>query len=358
MNGTQNRLWGCCAPASAVMKIARTSNLLLSFSIGLAVHLLVFAASADNLRTQNLVLHKGWNAVFLEVSPTNQDPDVLFAHTPVTIAATYLAADRPVQFIRDPGAVQWNNEGWGVWYAGNRPDAFLSSLHGIYGHLAYLIFAQTDFNWVVTGSVFFEPTRWKSDSFNLIGFPLDETAPPTFDQFFGGSSAQQPYRIFRLQGDNWTLVSDPIGTTMRSGEAFWVYCWGRSDFQGPLSARIPAGERLDFGYGTDAWVRVKNEGKDPMVVRVETVGTDMPLPLSYNVRGVTTASMDYFSLALPAVYQLPVLEPGDDYSLWLNLNREKMTANLQTRLLKISSDSGAQVWIPVVGSRPASAATH
>ena len=306
-------------------------------------------------RTQNVALHKGWNAIFLEVTPSTTDPEALFAQVPVTTVATFLSADKPVQFIRNPDSVEWNKEGWGVWYAANRPEAFLSSLHALYGHQAYLIQAQRDFVWTVAGEVLFEPLRWKSDSFNLVGFSVDEVSPPTFGQFFAGSPAHQGYRVFRLSGDTWTPVSDPISARMRSGEAFWVYCDGRSEFQGPLNARIAAGQRVDFGERTDAWIQFRNDGQDPMNIEVETVQTESSLPVSFNVLGVKGSAMDYLSFPLPAVHKLPTLEPGSTFPLWLNLNREQMTAGSQARLLRVSSDSGAVIWIPVIGSRPGGA---
>jgi hypothetical protein len=338
------------------MKPLRFPSLLLWVLVIQGFSWVLPASRADNNRIQTIPLHKGWNAVFLEVNPTNSDPATLFAHTPVSVAATYLASDRPVQFIRNPDSMQWNKDGWGVWYAADRPDAFLSSLHAVYGHQAYLILAQQDFTWTVSGPMYFEPLRWKSDSFNLVGFSVDETAPPTFDQFFGGSTAHRPYRIFRLTGDAWTLVSDPIRSTMRSGEAFWVYCSGRSEFQGPLNTRLAAGERVEFGDGTDSWIRLRNDSKDPMLVQVETAGSGEPLPLSYSLVAISSNAMTDVSIPLPAVYRLPVLEPGDTYPLWLGLNRQKMTANTQEQLLKISTDGGTRAWIPIIGYRPADSA--
>src|SRR5690242_8855370 len=126
-----------------VMKSDWVLKALISIWIGLSG--LPFVVRAENSRTQSFALHKGWNAVFLELTPANPDVNLLFAQAPVSIVATYLAVERPVQFIRDPGTLQWNKDGWAVWYAASRPDAFLSSLHAIYGHQAYLILAQRDF---------------------------------------------------------------------------------------------------------------------------------------------------------------------------------------------------------------------
>jgi len=91
--------------------------------------------------------------VFLQVSPTNREPDAVFANTPIEIVATYFAVERSVQYIQNPGSTGWNKNGWSVWYASSRPDAFLSSLHAVHGNRAFLIYATQDFMWQATGAV-------------------------------------------------------------------------------------------------------------------------------------------------------------------------------------------------------------
>jgi hypothetical protein len=311
----------------------------------------VDSACAGNTRSQTISLHRGWNAVFLQVTPTNLDPGVVFSNMPVSIVATYLTVDKPVQYIQNPGGIQWNKEGWGVWYSVRRPDAFLSSLQAVNGNRAYLILAQQDYVWNLTGTVTFEPTKWKSDSFNLAGFSLDDSAPPTFDQFFAGSSAHQPCRIYRLSGDQWTLVNNPVQAPMRSGEACWIFCSGSSEYQGPLQLKLSHSKDVTFGNTGDASLVMANQGTDPMIVRVETVADDIGVPLAYTIRGITPGGMELSSYDLPASYNMPSLDPGQKTALWLKLRRERMTSGVQSALLKITTDNGVQLWVPVTGDR-------
>jgi hypothetical protein len=310
------------------------------------------SGSADTSRSQTISLQKGWNSVFLQVTPTNRDPSAVFANTPIEIVATYFAVERAIQYIQNPGSIGWNKSGWAVWYGPNRSDAFLSSLHAVHGNRAFLIFSKQDFTWTVNGTVSFEPIRWKGDSFNLVGVGVDDTSPPTFDQFFTTSAAHQPYRIYRLINSQWTLVVDPIRTVIHSGEAYWIYCRGPSDYQGPLRAKVQSGRGIDFGTASDAWITFGNESSNPMTIQVQTIANDIGLPLGYTVRGVATASMLPVSPPLPATYSLPELEVGDTASFFLKLRREVMTNPTQSALLKITSDSGIQLWVPVTGSRP------
>jgi hypothetical protein len=311
----------------------------------------LFSAQANTSRTQTIALHKGWNAVQLQVTPADTVLQSVFSGTPITIVATYFGALSSAQFIQDPSANAWKKEGWGVWYAPGRPDAFLSTLNGLAGNRAYLIFAKQDYTWNVTGEVSFPKVQWKSDSFNLVGFCLDPVSPPTFAKFFSGSTAHQPGRIYRLVNDQWVLVSSPAQTTMKSGEAYWIYCAGASDYQGPLLASTPSGRLSLSGSPAEVVLGLSNQGSDPVNITVQTVAGDGGLPLSYAIRGVTTAKISDLIFDLPANYSLPTLESGSTTGLYLRLKRDQMTSATQSALLKISTDSGVQMWVPITGTR-------
>jgi hypothetical protein len=60
---------------------------------------------------------------------------------------------------------------------------------------------------------------------------------------------------------------------------------------------------------------------------------------------------------LPATYSLPTLEAGQTTGLYLQLRRDQMTSETQSALLKISTDTGVQMWVPITGSRDDSATT-
>lgn len=316
------------------------------------------SARAEATRTQTISLRRGWNAVFVEVYAGNPDPAAVFQNVPVTIAATFLATTKSIEFITNPSEIQWKKEGWRVWYAPGRPDAFLSNLRAIYGNRTYLLYAAADCTLQLTGTAQFEPPVWKSDSFNLTGFCLDEQSPPTFDQFFSGSPAHRGSRIYRLVNDQWTLVTDPVRTAMHSGEAYWIYCQGRSDYQGPVAVKLPTSRGIDFSSGSDNWLTVVNQGADPVAVRIERISSSGDLPLAYVLRGITAGNMQDVNLDFPTSYQLPTLEPGTSSTLRLALRRERMAAPAQSALLKISTDSGMQLWVPVTGTKSSLSAAN
>ena len=305
---------------------------------------------ADTSRVQSFNLHAGWNAIYLPVAPTNSDPAVVFSNLPVSIAAAFFGNGSPVQFIQNPGGISWKRDGWSVWYAGSRPDAFLSTLSAINGNQAYLIYADQDFIWNVRGEVTLPAAKWKPDSYNFSGFGVNAASPPTFARYFAGSTAHQPGKIYRLVNNQWTLIANTTNTTMAAGEACWVYCHGASDYQGPLTVKPSAGSSVSFGSTGEAPVYLENRTADPLTVTVETVDPAGSVPLGYVVRAVTDGKAGNNTFDLPAQYTPPTLEAKDNSWLWLKLRREKMTSASQSSLLKISTDSGAEVWLPVAGT--------
>lgn len=309
------------------------------------------SAEAVITRTQTLALQAGWNAVFLEVEPMDGAPNVVFAGTSVDIAVRFFAPHSSVQFIRDPADAPWNQPGWGVWYAPNRPDAFLTSLHAIQGGKAYLLHATSSYTWSVTGRARFDRLRWRADSFNLVGFALAEQAPPTFERFFAGSAGRIGRRIYRLgPGGKWQPVTAPATTLMRAGEAYWVYCQGSTDYQGPLDLVVSGGGELDFGTGTGALsISLHNRSPEPITVSLEPVAGSGDLPLVRVRRDPATFETSFAEVR--GLLLLSDLPPGGADALWLRVQREAMTASDQGCLLRLTSSQGQQFHIPVRAQR-------
>ena len=113
--------------------------------------------------------------------------------------------------------------------------------------------------------------------------------------------------------------------------------------------------RRMFGRGrlgaSEAWIAFANESGNPMDIQVQTVASDIGLPLAYTIRGITRGAMLPISVPLPASYALQPLEPGDSTSLFLKVRQENLTRSVQSALLKITTDNGVQLWVPVTGSR-------
>jgi hypothetical protein len=327
---------------------------------GLALGAACFGASSTEVlapvREQVITLQQGWNAVFLEVHPTESDPATLFAGTPIEIVASFYDRPSATQFVTDPHADLFKREGWAVWYAESRPDAVLQSLFAVHGQRAYLVQSSADFTWRVKGRVTPPEVHWQPDAYNLVGFGVSSDAPPTFAQFFAGSPAHRHNRLYRMANGVWQRVSDPGGALMRSGEAFWIYCEGASTYQGPLSVETLTRNGVVLGDGTGD-VTLRNRTSHPVqpeVHHLPAVGDPVPLAIVVQVTRDPRQPIKHVPVAKPEgswTQALPPLEAGHAVRIPLSARREAMRSFAQVSLLKIATDLGTETWVPVIAIR-------
>ncbi|HOX01946.1 MAG TPA: hypothetical protein P5555_02335 [Candidatus Paceibacterota bacterium] len=314
------------------------------------------ADPAGPVRTQVIEMQAGWNAVFLEVHPLDGDPAAVFGSLPVDIVASFFERSTAAQFVVNPDADLYRRAGWGVWYAAGRPDAFLKTLHGVHGQQAYLIRARSAFTWRITGLVTAPEVQWQADAFNLVGFSVDSQAAPTFAQFFAGSMAHRHNRLYRLTGGIWRRVLDPDAEAMRSGEAFWIYCVGASRYQGPLEVKTTIRRGVVLGSVADT-VILRNRCDHPVTPTVAHVVAGLnPVPLSLVVQAYGDNFGQWRSVAVPQTeaswtQALPPLEAGQAIQVPLEAERQAMQAAVHRSLLRITTDLGTEVWVPVFAIR-------
>ncbi len=297
--------------------------------------------------TQTFELREGWNAVFTEVAPTEADPDVVFAGTPVTQALTYHPKNSPVQFIQDPGETPWEKHGWSRWTPPGTPEALFKSLFAIQANQPYLLYCTADHTLQLTGIPEFREQKWQPDAFNLVGFHVDQTAPPTFAQFFEGSRGHAVSHIYYLHNNRWLRVADPSGVNITSGQAYWIWCEGGSNHQGPMELGIPGtGDGLNFLAAVDELeIEVTNRSPNPLTFTLAPVGT-LPVPLSLVKSAITEETVvtyEPFTAYSPEVS----LEPGEKHKVRLAVRRKDVTADEVTGLLRICDDIGDCHYIKV-----------
>ena len=320
--------------------------------------LLLFQPGAISLAgaaEQRVSLSQGWNAVFLEVQPTKRIPNQLFRGTPISRVASHFPTQNTVEYISDPGEVAWKKEGWGIWYAPGRPDAFLSSLFSIQGNRSYLVYSESAYEWRVEGDPNFLPHAWKANSYNLVGFSLDPDSPPTFEKFFEGSRAHRDLKIYRLVDGRWRKLTDPRATSMAAGEAFWIYCEGKSNYQGPLHVSFAgiARQGLLFGPASGAaTLQVVNQGPDPFDIVFETEG-DLVLMLAIKSLQESRDTIRNLSVPLDGRETMSDFAPAAKFALTLQVDRGEMTESVQTGLLTITTSMGTRHYVPMAAARPA-----
>jgi len=249
--------------------------------------------------------------------------------------------------------------GWAIWYAPTRSDAFLSNLYQLYGGKSFLMHATTNATITLTGTTPLVKPTWTPNSYNFIGFSLAEPGAPTFKQFFGGSPDHDHNQIYRLVNGTWRQVLDPTNTVMKSGEAFWIFCRGRSDYPGPLEAstRIGLGLLLNNAGGGD--VVFRNRAQHPVSLVVEHLTSEgQPVPISTPVMAIDeeTGGLRTVSAVFdPSHFEqaFPALEPGEAIRLPLELRLNEAGPGTRHSLLKVTSDLGTITYIPITSTRDA-----
>lgn len=337
-------------PSRPSSRLARpsTGSLLLWF---LGILAATMGLQAGTTRTQVLNLQAGWNAVYIEVQPTNPAPASLFAGSAVQSVAWFRRAGIDAQYIRDPGDAPWRAEGWSVWHAASQVESVLSDLHEIRAGHAYLIRTSAAGTVSITGEARFTRLEWQPNNCTFTGLPVDESQGPTFQQFFAGSPAHARLRIYRLENGYWRLVRDPATTRAKAGEAYWIQTDGASRFQGPLQITLPQAGEIDFGLVADSFPieinRITPPNTSPNILTLTQEGGTGALRLLEATQPAGSAIYVKTALASPRV----IGTTPAALTLRIEPDRVAMTGPTASTLLKLKDPAGVTLWIPVRASR-------
>jgi hypothetical protein len=236
-------------------------------------------AADSQAAEQVLNLQQGWNAVYLELRPSNADPAAVFAGQPVEQIAAWLPNQAKVESLTDPTAIPTKNSEWLQWQPAGNPAAFLNNLRALTPRTAFLIKASSATTVTITGEHVFERRKWEAPSFNFTGFDVDPTAPASFGRFFDGSRAhlQGGLKAFKLVNQKWQRVA--ATDSIQRGQAYWVWCGEGSDFQGPVDVTVSVDEQgsISLGNGSPATrLEFRANGTIPVTLSASVEG-NLPL---------------------------------------------------------------------------------
>ena len=305
--------------------------------------------------TQTVTLKPGWNSVWLEVDPTNRSPAAVFGGLPLASVWTWSERVTATEFIQNPATAGWNKNQWLAWFPTNSPEALLVNLYAIIPARAYVIKLNgTDpVTFQVSGKVVPQPTTWSPNLYNLRGFPVHPTTPPTFRTFFRystafwNSSEDTPLGIYRLDPTGvWSAVS--ANDTMKRGEAYWVNVNGASDYPAPESWSASTGDSVYFSpltYRTT--LTLANRTSEPRTVVFSTGALlnkayQVEDPLAVNpfhtrpfLQGYTAQMQPYTSVELVLYLDRTRRQPGASGVIF-SLNDQMGTL----QYIGVSSDGG------------------
>ena len=340
----------------------------------------MFAARADVTVTQTLTLYSGWNAVYLEVSPTVPLGEV-FADWPVKSVGFYDPASflATRQFSQD-----WDSQGVSMkpiatWHR-DYPEA--SSLERIPAGTVCLVFNTNGARTVVsvTGVPAAPRMTWHvtdtNEVYNFVGFSLQAGAsifPRDYLKGFDGNVLKGGY--FSLSGTDPDQAPEilPIYQSEKvlDGDVLLVASDRQSDWSGALYVSPMNG--LDFGSDQSlATLSVRNDGEDGRTVAVDMVCDpaygEVSLPRSaVHIRDAAVALTNAAWTALSDVESAVArkwLAAGETWRIEFGLDRAAFDTGARGRkfgaLLRVTDVDGAskmRVDVPLVGTTSGESAT-
>jgi len=337
---------------------------------------IVFTSPAfGQWKTQKVTLQPGWNAVFLEVQPQPDESDAVFEGIPVESVWAWNRRFSSVQFIKDADTLMPEQPEWLHFFPPESKKSFLTNLFIVQGGHSYLIKlgGTESVSWSVTGKAVASSGDWVADSFNLKGFYVDPTSPPTFKKYFAPSPAHAGQSVYKLSASGqWVKIAALDTEKINKGEAYWVYCKGSSTYPGPISITTDQGGGLDFGRVlTEQTLRIRNETSSSTQITLGRKASESPpdaslpplaggVPLSYwdsNVIIHTDNSgkkwveiIGWVELTGTVKF---IVQPAGELALRLAVRRPDMASSndpgaLYQNLLEVTDSKGVRISLPVV----------
>jgi len=307
------------------------------------VLLLLTSSSFAQWITQTVSLRPGWNAVYLTIRPEPAYCDAAFNGYPVESVWMWNKRFSPTEFIQGPDQLLPQNPHWLVWMPGANPESFLSTVFRLEAGSTYLIKVATNaapFTISLKGQPELPQIEWYPHALNLVGFPVNPVAPPTFASFFSHvagvqTDLGQDNQLFELDAlGRGKVIARPDRTNIQQGVAYWIKCKGDLDYAGPIEITPASGGGLDFGLvnkeqdltirntstAATYTVKVQLEASElPPAGQAELAG---PVPLSFLYTHSVSNILAWSNL--PTLGISRTLGPGEHWLIRFGVRRNDM----------------------------------
>ena len=340
---------------------------------GAVVLACAFAAHADVVVQQNLVLKYGWNAVYVEVAPT-LSPDAVFAHWPVKSVGFY----DPASFLATRQFSQtWDSQGLpmnaiAMWHRDYPEISQVKSIPA--GTVCLVCSTNTEDTAVALVGVPAAPRMtWHitntNEVYNFIGFSLQEgetVNPGDYLSGFDGNLLKGGF--FKLSGRNPdkapSITEVYSSKTVSDGDVLLVASDVQSDWSGVLHVSPMTG--LDFGSDSSkATLTVRNDGEEERTVAVALHTSvsygEQELPrAAIRVRDAAAVLTNATWAPIGSANNAPIAEKrlasGEAWKLEFGLDRPSFDTGVKGRkfgaLLRVTDVDGKsrmRVDVPLVG---------
>ena len=247
-------------------------------AVGLLLPLSAFALPYVE---ETMTLTNGWNAIYLESTPTNAVCEDFFAGAPVARVASYYsdAYSSTRQLADDGTEIAQKPVSYHVWVPG---DETASTMSALAGGRVYLIYATNVWRRSFYGIPAAPQQTWRATSgdtgfMNLVGVSADTSDYVTAKTYFGegpfGTSSGVAYQIGGANSAAPTFMPMTLGakTKLQGGKAYALTATKDGDWPGVIG--FSGVSSVAFGSDDFASVTLKNFGTTNHTFRVTIIAS-------------------------------------------------------------------------------------
>lgn len=217
---------------------------------------------------ETMTLAKGWNAIYLESTPTNSACAEFFAGAPVERVASYYSdAYSSTRQIADDGTtIDQKPLSYSVWVPGDETASTLTALAGGRVYMVYAtdIWEKTFFGVPAAPRQTWRATSGETGFMNLVGVSADANVSVGAKAYFGegpfGAASGVAYKIAGTKTSAPTFLSLGIGakSKVQGGKAYALTAAKDGDWPGVIGVQ---GDGVAFGPSANyASITVRNCG--------------------------------------------------------------------------------------------------
>lgn len=313
---------------------------------------------------ETMTLEKGWNAIYLESTPTNAACADFFAGAPVERVASYYSdAYSSTRQIADDGTtIDQKPVSYSVWVPG---DEAASTMTALRGGCVYLIYAKDVWTTTFLGVPAAPRQTWRATSgetgfMNLVGVSADTNASVTAKAYFGegpfGTASGVAYKIAGTKTAAPTFLSLGLASSpkVKGGQAYAFSATKDGDWPGVVGVQ---GDGVVFGADANyASITVKNCGTTNHVFKFSISAsadeTELVPPLSRRLPRVDAISSPGYTNATEEAWTVE-LAAGEHTDQVFSLDRSLLDEGKKYGAILAIEDLGAskmRVRLPVVAA--------
>ena len=321
---------------------------------------------------ETMTLAKGWNAIYLESTPTNAACADFFAGSPVARVASYYsdAYSSTRQLADDGTEIAQKPISYYVWVPGDETASTMDTLMGGRVYLIYATNTWTKENFLGVPSA--PRQTWRATSgdtgfMNIVGVSADATVTVGAKAYFGegpfGTSSSVAYQIGGTKPAAPTFLPMTIGSGPRlhGGMAYALTATRDGDWPGVIGVQ---GDSVYFGADANyASIKVQNRGTKARAFRMSIAAsadaTERVPPLMRRLPRVDAIRAPGYTNVAESVAWEVALEPNETTEQIFSLDRSQLVAGTAYGAILVIEDLGGsqmRVRLPVAPAVGSSAA--